>query len=71
MIGSSAVYQIDLRLYQLYENLQVCNPSLLIIVNALNVVIHQYPALGPVITTCSDLECFITAVMEYEAEAEL
>ncbi|WP_146154691.1 hypothetical protein [Photobacterium kishitanii] len=64
-------YKIDQRLYQLYENLWVCNPSVLIMVNALNVVIRQYPALGPVITTCGDLECFISAVTEYEAEAEL
>lgn len=71
MIGSSVEYQIDQRLYQLYENSQACNSSILIMVNALNVVIRQYPALGSVITTCSDLECFIAAVTEYEAEAEL
>ena len=71
MIGGSVEYQIDQRLYQLYENLRVCNPSVLIMVNALNVVIRQYPALGPVITTCGDLECFIEAVTAYEEEAEL
>ena len=71
MIRSSVEYQIDQRLYQLYENLRACNPSVLIMVNALNVVIRQYPALGPVITTCGDLECFITAITEYEEGAEL
>lgn len=71
MIRSSVEYQIDQRIYQLYENLRTCNPSVLIMVNALNVVIRQYPALGPVITTCSDLECFIAAVTAYEEEAEL
>lgn len=71
MGGGSVEYQIDQRLYQLYENLRACNPSVLIMVNALNVVIRQYPALGPVITTCSDLECFIAAVTAYEEEVEL
>ncbi|SKC34440.1 hypothetical protein CZ809_04060 [Photobacterium piscicola] len=71
MIGGSVEYQIDHRLYQLYENLRACNPSVLIMVNALNVEIRQHPALGPVITTCGDLECFITAITEYEEEAGL
>ncbi|MCD9468826.1 hypothetical protein [Photobacterium iliopiscarium] len=71
MGGGSVEYQIDQRLYQLYENLRACNPSVLIMVNALNVVIRQYSALGPVITTCGDLECFIAAITAYEEEAEL
>ena len=42
MIRSSVEYQIDQRLYQLYENLRACNPSVLIMVNALNVVILHW-----------------------------
>lgn len=71
MGGCSVEYQIDQRLYQLYEKLRVCNPSVLIMVNALNVVIRQHPALGQVITTCGDLECFIAAVTAYEEDAGL
>ncbi|WP_318476540.1 hypothetical protein [Photobacterium leiognathi] len=71
MSDRSRDYFIDKRLYQLYTRLRECNPSVLDMVNALNFVLKQYPALGPVISTCHDLECFIEAVESYEQEGAL
>lgn len=70
MIGCSVEYQIDKKLYQLYENLRACDPSVFVMVKALNVVLQQYPALGPMISTCHELECFIEAIEEYELTTE-
>ncbi|MGF1727529.1 hypothetical protein [Photobacterium nomapromontoriensis] len=70
MIDCSVEYQIDKQLYQLYENLRACDPSVFVMVKALNVVLRQYPALGPMIGTCHDLECFIEAIEEYESNTK-
>ncbi|MEZ8094510.1 hypothetical protein ACED51_10490 [Photobacterium swingsii] len=54
---------IDHRLYGTYQKLRACQPSVLLMVKALNVLLAQH---GQTIETCFDLEEFIDAIDEFE-----
>lgn len=65
MNRSSGLFVIDQRLYRLYERLRTCNPSVLVMVNALNIALEPE---GPMIKTCEQLEMFLEAIAEFEKE---
>lgn len=64
-MSEAPAFELDRRLYRLYEKLRACNPGVQEMVWALNVVLPEY---GVVIRTCEDLEMFIEAVEQFEAE---
>lgn len=59
---------IDHRLYRLYEELREINPSVLVMVNALNSALGPE---GPSIRTCEELEMFLEAVADFEQQEGL
>lgn len=65
MNRSAGLFVIDHRLYQLYEKLRKINPSVLVMVSALNIALEPE---GPVITTCEELEAFLGAIEVFEQE---
>ncbi|MCW8332036.1 hypothetical protein MD588_24905 [Photobacterium sp. SDRW27] len=68
MNGGAAEFVIDQRLYRLYEKLRAINPSVLVMVETLNIALA---AEGTVITTSEELEKFIEAIEMFEKEEGL
>ncbi len=67
-LSTASEFIVDRRLYVLYEKLRTLNPSVLTMVNALNVALANQ---GEVIRTCADLEAFLVAVEVFETEEAL